>query len=435
MLAKLYLGATAASRGFDVIVGDQKEIVRGIYRLKPGIYIDKSVARTKSRFFGKLIQLGYQPVALCEEGLVYRDKERYIKERIDPETLGMTARFFCWGQNQKRDVCNATLEKGKLRVVGNPRFDMLRPEFREIWTDESRRIRERFGPFILVNTNFSRYNRLPGTDDVIQLLRKRGTLDSASGINYYQGLVQHLSYIMSAFVVMLPELAKRFPFHTIIIRPHPGENFNPYMELAQGEPRLRVEYGGSVIPWLLAADAVIHNSCTTGVEGWVLGKPVISYMPVENASFDSQLPNSLSHVCNSSEALFDTLERILSKEAESERDSATLQIAADYIDGLEGKFAADRLIDNLPEHPSRNSIFARVKEGVRASTKGYLRKIPGLRVSNGLKTLSKQKFPGMEQYEAENFIRLVERCRPDLKNIQLCKMAGWKNVFHIALKE
>ena len=71
MLAKLYLGAVAVARGYAVIVGDQKEIAKRVSELQPGIYLDKSIAKTKRVLFRKLRRLGFAPVAMCEEGLVY----------------------------------------------------------------------------------------------------------------------------------------------------------------------------------------------------------------------------------------------------------------------------------------------------------------------------------------------------------------------------
>jgi len=41
-------------------------------------------------------------------------------------------------------------------VTGNPRIDLLRPELREFYRPEAEALRERYGNFILINTNFSR---------------------------------------------------------------------------------------------------------------------------------------------------------------------------------------------------------------------------------------------------------------------------------------
>ena len=46
----------------------------------------------------------------------------------------------------------------KLVVTGNPRFDTLMPHVRAVYEADARGIRERYGRFLLVNTNFSSAN-------------------------------------------------------------------------------------------------------------------------------------------------------------------------------------------------------------------------------------------------------------------------------------
>ena len=361
-----------------------------------------------------------------------RDTGRYIKERIDPETLDQAYGFYCWGQKQEADVKAKIAEKEKLLVTGNPRIDLLRPEFKKIWSNESAQICRTMSPFILINTNFSRYNRLPGTSDVIQLLKERGTLDRVAGPEYYLGLVQHLSKIMSAFLDVIPKIAERFSKHMIVVRPHPAENLDPYRSLATRHSNVRVINAGHVVPWLISAEAIVHNSCTTGVEGWILDRPVISYMPVENPSYDSQLPNDLSFKCFEPNELLNKIENVITQGLGAKRDSHTLKLAKYYISGLTGPMAADLLLDHLPKVDVDCSLMYVVKDRVLASCKSTLRKIPGLRLSSGLIELGKQKFPGLEEKEVNDFLHIMSQCRPELNNIQAVKMGRFKNVFFLS---
>jgi len=431
MLAKLYLGAVAVCHGYDVFVGNQREIAKRVLEINPGIYIDKSGARTKRSLFSKLKKLGYAPVALCEEGLVYRNKDRYLSERIDPETIRCTETFYCWGDRQKSDILEKVPEEGKFRVTGNPRFDLLRPEFRRIWEDESDAIAKKIGKFILVNTNFSRFNRLPGTDDVIELLKKRGTLGNEHGILYYKGLVQRLKEVMTAFLAFIPELSNRFPKHTIVVRPHPGENLEPYESLARRHFNVRIINEGSVIPWLIAADVIIHNSCTTGVEGWILERPVISYSAGEESIYDSTLPTMLSYNCCNVQELIEKLDEAINNKMGPKRDSATIKIAAEYIHGLQGTMAADDLIEQLPNATNISPKLLLNTERLLAKARAWVRKIPGLRLSDGLIMLAKQKFPGIEEEEVKNFLHKISLCRQEFENVQIVKLKGWINVFYM----
>ena len=434
MLAKLYLGAVAVCHGYDVFVGNQREIAKRVFDIKAGIYIDKSGARTKRSLFFKLKKLGYVPVALCEEGLVYRNRDRYLSERIDPETIRCTDAFYCWGDRQKSDILEKIPDKEKFRVTGNPRFDLLRPEFRKIWEDESNIIKKKIGNFILVNTNFSRYNRLPGTDDVIELLKKRGTLGNEHGILYYKGLVNRLKQMMNAFLDFIPEISSHFPKHTIMVRPHPGENVVPYESLARQHFNVRIHNEGSVIPWIIAADAIIHNSCTTGVEGWLLERPVISYSAGEESIYDSTLPTALSYNCGNIPELIEKLDDVIKCKIGAKRDNATLKIAAEFIHGLNGTMAADHLIEQLPNATNISPKLLLNIERIIAKSRTWVRKVPGLRLPDGLIMLAKQKFPGINEDEVKHFLHKISLCRQEFENVHIQKLKGWSNVFYMTTR-
>ncbi len=53
---------------------------------------------------------------------------------------------------------------------------------------------------------------------------------------------------------------------TIIVRPHPSENHEKWCEVLPEHEKVIVKHEGNVLPWLMAAQVVIHNSCTTGIE-------------------------------------------------------------------------------------------------------------------------------------------------------------------------
>ena len=95
---------------------------------------------------------------------------------------------------------------------------------------------------------------------------------------------------------------------------------------------------GDVVPWLSGADAVIHNSCTTGLQAYLLGKPVISYMPVAFDKYDQYLPNALSDKVQSIEELIGHIAFSISNPAgctgESEPEKRT--VAHEFIASLEG---------------------------------------------------------------------------------------------------
>ncbi len=66
---------------------------------------------------------------------------------------------------------------------------------------------------------------------------------------------------------------------TIVLRPHPEENHSFYLNAFNNIDNVHVIYEGSVVPWILAADLMIHPDCTTAIESLLLGKRPLSYLP------------------------------------------------------------------------------------------------------------------------------------------------------------
>src|SRR5690606_22179472 len=103
-----------------------------------------------------ITRLGHEIVAWDEESLVRFASPEYYGWRFSPQTFRPLAMLFTWGED------DAEMFRGyehfppglPLRATGNPRLDLLRPELRGWWNEPVARIRERFGEFVLVNTNF-----------------------------------------------------------------------------------------------------------------------------------------------------------------------------------------------------------------------------------------------------------------------------------------
>ncbi len=64
--------------------------------------------------------------------------------------------------------------------------------------------------------------------------------------------------------------------------------------------RVHVMHRGNVLPWLLASRALVHNGCTTAVEGYAMGVPAVAYLKTFDPQYDMDfqgLPNRLSLQC------------------------------------------------------------------------------------------------------------------------------------------
>ena len=83
---------------------------------------------------------------------------------------------------------------------------------------------------------------------------------------------------LEAYTELIQKFSEKFP-PNIVIRPHPEEDRVFYEKNFGNNRNIHVAYEGSVIPWLLATDLLIHPDCTTGIESLFLGRKSISFLP------------------------------------------------------------------------------------------------------------------------------------------------------------
>jgi len=153
---------------------------------------------------------------------------------------------------------------------------------------------------------------------------------------------------------MIPELASTIPDRTLVIRPHPVETHEPWLELTHGHPNIVVENEGSVVPWLMACEVLVQNGCQTAIEGALVGTPIVSFRPATHER-DVELIETVSHQAPDLDTLMETVRSILAGEL-GPRDHPDLKRDLErHIAALDGPLASERMVDVLEEagHASR----------------------------------------------------------------------------------
>ncbi len=152
---KLFFSLAALEKGFDVILGGQQALQWQLHKFGRGIYMDKSIAVTREKWFNRCRAMGNQVTSWDEEGLVYFDDATYWDLRLCEGALDQTDLFIVWGEKQKQDLlAKVPTASSKVFLGGNPRFDMLRPELRDFFSSPAEKLQKKYGQIILVNTNF-----------------------------------------------------------------------------------------------------------------------------------------------------------------------------------------------------------------------------------------------------------------------------------------
>ena len=305
--AKLLLSCIAAERGFRVFIGQHIELRNKILgNLFNTIYISKALTEGHHKTVASL-QRVITPIITGwdEEALVYYSPELYRQRRVHKDTLPYFKLIFAWGQDNKENLEYFHPNPGQIEITGNPRVDILRPEFSGFFDHEVSSIKKKYGSFILFNSNFGKVNPFNKLYKHLPLPEELGSIAADANLkNYDPDLAVYRHQLLDHFIQILPSLAEKFSNFRIIIRPHPAEGYDLWVAVAKKHPNIVVIREGNVIPWLKACSALIHNGCTTAVEAAILGLQPVSYRPISHAYFDPMLPNNLSYQVTTPDALF-----------------------------------------------------------------------------------------------------------------------------------
>jgi surface carbohydrate biosynthesis protein len=277
-------------------------------------------------------------------------------------------------------------QRGKYAVVGNPRWDLLRPEFAGSHHADVQRIREQYGRFILINTNLGFTNSGKGTtEQMVRKLERGGKFDRRKPEDALF-LSEHLRLeraSLDGIAKLLPMLAAAFPGHRIILRPHPSENASTWKAIVAGMERVAVVRDGAALPWILAAELLIHPYCTTGVEAFALGRPAICLRPAESFVLDNYLSPLINVSARTADEVVEQARTIVAA-GDGYAYPAAFQARFDRsCAAMSGAFAAERIVQRLTEH-FRVGLSPDAPRALWTPGRGYARYVLSKKHNRGL---------------------------------------------------
>lgn len=437
--AKLLLAASAAEAGFDVVLAEQVELSHHLRLMPRGVYVEKFLAKPQVRNLRRNRALGNRVVGWCEEGLVYRNRDIYLRERLDGDALAALDLMFAWGEDQAEMVSKKLPPAAaKIRKTGNPRFDLLRPELRAVFAAETAALGRRYGRYLLITTNFGRINHFSGREFNARTLAARRTTSNDESRRQSRDLDRFISATLDGFIASLEGLSRAFPTTTIVIRPHPSENFDTWRRAAAGLANVVVAHHDNAIPWIAAAAALVHNSCTTGVEGYLLGTPVIAYHPVSEEPFETGLPNALSRHAYDLDGLVEQLRPCLDGSPVGEEEAVRDQRAATarrHMSALDGPLACDLIVAAIRElditaHSFRVSPLAWLAKttlNALSPLRPYVvRARGGVPVSRAYR---RHKFPGLDIAELNHALAALRAATGRFADISIASLPASRHAF------
>jgi len=432
---KLLLACIAVQRGFAVIIGSHREVDFRITSFPRSLYLNKSMTERNLKMFRIIEKLGHEILTWDEEALVHLPAETYYSRRLSPVAIRYNSHLFAWGEdNAELWRRYPDLPPGMpIHVTGNPRSDMLRPELRAFYEAEAEELQKKHGKFILINTNFNHVNAFFPAQNLFRPVKRADEAPqfgkAAVGMSreYAEGLRDHKQAIFKTFKQLIPTLDRAFPDHTIIVRPHPTENQQVYMDIAKDCQQVKVTNEGNVVPWLMATDVVIHNGCTTGVEAYMMGVPAVSYRAKINETYDLgfyRLPNLISHQCFDLDQLLDTLKKIIKGELGPANGDERQALVKQYLAAQDGPLACERIVDvlekkmenqpELPKPPLFDRFLGRGLADWRLLVKYVRKHLPG---KHAPPEFHRHRYPGISLQELIDRISKIQHVLGDTNDI------------------
>ena len=410
---KLLLALKALELGYEPIIGSRTAMHAVLPSLPKSIYLAKGARSGSAKVFSLLEALGHVIVALDEEALV-RFPDEAFQMKLDPETFNRPRLLYAWGKSNA-DVWRSFRDYRGTPVLeaGNPRIDMLRPEIREYYRNDCLALQQRYGRFVLLSSNFAFVNHFIPNHVRYKVAKSANKMKSDA---VKSGFVAHKQALFEKFLALVPVLAKAIAPQALVIRPHPSENATAWEDVAHGLANVHVTHEGPMAPWLMAANALVHNGCTSAIEASVLGTPAIAYRPVRS-SHDLDLPNKVSLEFNAAPDVINGCKiQLLSNtkpaNGPSQEQTAVLEC---HIASLTGPLSSDRILASFDTFRAVLAVARPVGavEKLQALSHHYSRQIARkittrIKSSASSRAYSVHKFPDMTLKQVEEKVRVFE---------------------------
>ena len=416
LTGKLLLGACAVDKGFAVIIGHKEIIRRNLHLLPCGVVLEKDFRLPICSVARRARAAGHRIMALDEEGLV-TFKDWYLKNHVSRQTLAVLDKVFTWGPMQTSWITEA-FPSAPISEVGNPRLDLMRSEYCEMFKDAITDLHSEFGKYILINSNFGWCNNaMHGFEEYFIKSLK---LETKNQLKFFSGGIKYQRSIMKSFEQLIPALAKAVTPQKIVIRPHPSELSSNWDEFAKIHSNVVVRRNGPVQPWIAGASCIIQNNCTTAVEAAILGKTCISYRPVRDANYDFDI---VSCVSENLESMEEVIERVQLYQSSGRMRKISNAGGLERYLAVSGEASAcELLVDELeqctlrPSLPSAQNLRALRWEGYKGKFIDTIcrlgKELPGWSNSSAANyEYSRQKFPGLNAEEIDGILQKIRKIK------------------------
>ena len=263
---------------WEILIG----VAKTIKQYAREVYVENYVLFENALNPGKLLEeyhkLNVNVVVLDEEGGI---STKYMEKNLprmgyDNDGFNYIKKFFLWGQYNYNTIIknHKNVDRTKLVITGNPRFDLSKKNYNKYF--------QKFNyhkNFVLIICAFGTAN------NIIQLelenyYYSKSNLANEKKTREARNLRKKFQEIsMKKYLNGIRELIEKYPSENFIIRCHPLEKIETYRDIFSIYSNVHIDTTGPIQEWLPGCKLMIHNGCTTSIEGYFNGLEPICFMP------------------------------------------------------------------------------------------------------------------------------------------------------------
>lgn len=280
---KLLLTYFLTFKGFQVFLGRKKEIEILAKNFFPGIYFGVNTHKIYIKFYNQIKAKKHKLFLFDEEGLVTLPKKSYASTKGSREMINLSDFYFCWGHKQVNKIlCQKNITKKKLVLSGSLRIELLKNKYNNLFKTNVDSLKKRYKKIILFISSYGNSNHYLSDKNGLKKTINSQSLKKKDDIKNYKYYYNFNKDRFKKFLNYIKDL-KNKKSTTIVIRPHPSENFKFYKKIAN-DKNLLISSEFSVVEWIKASKKIIHDYCTTSFEASVLKKKIF-HLPFKLENF------------------------------------------------------------------------------------------------------------------------------------------------------
>lgn len=287
--SRLIIACHLLKAGFPVMIGQQWGLFANVETLPPGVVLFKTVNDIQAHNMANYRKAGHLVAATDEEVLICLDDRCFLMN------FGSVAADNCDLFLAQSEPHKAAIERrfpqlaGRIEVTGNARIDALGLKRRAGIIAEAAAIRRQQGRYILFNTNFGSVNSVWGSLQMIaDIWVAAGSLvlDDPASVANFNALVAWEERNFTELLQLIDWTVKNMTEFKVVIRPHPAEKKDFWLERYAGNPRVAVMPGTPPHPWIMGAELTMHTACTTGLEAVLMDHATLNLVPTHRPDFE-----------------------------------------------------------------------------------------------------------------------------------------------------